>query len=44
MRPLHQLHPHLVHLVADHLGTIAKNAYTPAKNDGTPTRKADTRL
>ncbi|MCB0965410.1 MAG: VCBS repeat-containing protein [Ilumatobacter sp.] len=33
-----------VHLVADHLGTIAKNAYTPAKNDGTPLRKADTRL
>jgi hypothetical protein len=32
-----------VHLVADHLGTIADNAYTPAQPDGTPLRTVDTR-
>ena len=32
-----------VDLVADHLGTIDGDAYTPAKSDGTPDRKLDTR-
>ena len=32
-----------VHLVADHLGTIAKSAYTPAKASGSPDRRVDTR-
>ena len=32
-----------VHLVADHLGTIANAAYTPAKASGAPTRLIDTR-
>ena len=33
-----------VHLIADHLGTIAGNAYTPANPDGTPLRTVDTRI
>ena len=33
-----------VDLVADHLGTIDGDAYTPARADGTPNRKVDTRV
>ncbi len=33
-----------VDLVADHLGTIDGDAYTPAKSNGTPDRKVDTRV
>lgn len=32
-----------VHLIADHLGTIAKSAYTLADPSGAPVRKIDTR-
>src|SRR5690606_25360244 len=32
-----------VHLVADHLGTIDGDAYTPATATGAPDRKVDTR-
>jgi len=32
-----------VHLVADHLGSIAASAYTPATPSGAPDRKVDTR-
>ena len=32
-----------VHLVADHLGTIDADAYTPATTTGAPDRKVDTR-
>jgi hypothetical protein len=32
-----------VHLVADHLGTIKANAYTPAQTNGAPLRRVDTR-
>ncbi len=32
-----------VHLVADHLGTIAGDAYSPAQTNGAPDRKVDTR-
>lgn len=32
-----------VHLVADHLGTIAEPAYTPASTTGAPVRTVDTR-
>ncbi len=32
-----------VHLVADHLGTIAADAYAPATSSGAPSRKVDTR-
>jgi hypothetical protein len=32
-----------VHLVADQLGTVAATAYTPARPDGTPDRRIDTR-
>lgn len=33
-----------VHLVADHLGTIAKSAYSPATRSGAPKRVVDTRV
>jgi len=33
-----------VHLIADHLGTIAASAYTPATPGGAPDRKVDTRI
>ncbi|MDJ0768761.1 MAG: lipase family protein [Ilumatobacter sp.] len=33
-----------VDLVADHLGTIAESAYTPATPTGAPDRKVDTRI
>ena len=33
-----------VHLVADHLGTISTNGYTPATESGAPHRALDTRL
>jgi hypothetical protein len=33
-----------VHLIADHLGTIDANAYTPAQPNGAPARKIDTRI
>ena len=32
-----------VHLIADHLGTIDADAYTPATPTGAPDRKIDTR-
>ena len=32
-----------VHLIADHLGTIAATNYTPAKSNGAPNRVIDTR-
>lgn len=32
-----------VHLVADHLGTIAQSDYSPARSDGAPDRRVDTR-
>ena len=32
-----------LHLVADHLGTIAGSAFTPARADGAPDRRVDTR-
>lgn len=32
-----------VHLVADHLGTIKRSAYTPASTSGAPERRIDTR-
>ena len=32
-----------MHLVADHLGTIAADSYTPATASGEPDRKVDTR-
>ena len=32
-----------VHLVADHLGTIAKSAFTLASPSGAPLRRVDTR-
>ena len=33
-----------VHLVADHLGTVDGDAYTPAATSGAPDRKLDTRI
>ena len=33
-----------VHLVADHLGTIARTSYTPARASGAPDRRVDTRI
>lgn len=33
-----------VHLIADHLGTIDGNVYTPATSSGAPERKVDTRI
>ena len=32
-----------VHLVADHLGSIDADAYTPATSTGAPDRRVDTR-
>ena len=39
----HNSHHADVHLIADHLGTIADTAYTPARTDGTHQRTVDTR-
>ena len=33
-----------VHLIADHLGTVAGSVYTPATQSGAPDRKVDTRI